>query len=125
MGREKMIGGQNGEHIAQAENGFQDGSLSLKKAGNFLCLITVFASAVAITFAPRGIEPQAKQSRLPYATIVHPQFVQASQATFLSPHDLLIGVTDGETAKAYPTAILAQHGVVQDQMAGGPIAVTW
>ena len=39
--------------------------------------------------------------------------------------DLLIGVTDGKTAKAYPAAILAQHGVVQERMADGPIAVTW
>jgi Protein of unknown function (DUF3179) len=38
---------------------------------------------------------------------------------------MLIGVTDGKNAKAYPAAILAQHGVVQDRMADGPIAVTW
>lgn len=44
---------------------------------------------------------------------------------FLSPKDLLIGVTDGKAAKAYPAPILAQHGVVQDRMADGPIAVTW
>jgi len=43
----------------------------------------------------------------------------------MSPEDLLIGVTDGKTAKAYPAAILAQHGVVQDRMVDGPIAVTW
>ncbi|MGH9404661.1 MAG: DUF3179 domain-containing (seleno)protein [Terriglobia bacterium] len=54
-----------------------------------------------------------------------PQFIPASQAIFLSPDDLLIGVTEGKTAMAYPAAILAQHGVVQDQTARVPIAVTW
>ena len=125
MGREKMIREQTDRDNERAGDGFQDDSQSLEKAGNFLCFMTVLASIVAIAFAPRGIAAQAKESRLPYATIVHPQFVPASQATFLSPHDLLIGVTDGKTAKAYPAAILAQHGVVQDRMADGPIAVTW
>jgi hypothetical protein len=34
-------------------------------------------------------------------------------------------VVDGKVAKAYPAAILAQHGVVQDRLEAGPIAVTW
>jgi hypothetical protein len=37
----------------------------------------------------------------------------------------LIGVSDGRIAKAYPAAILAQHGLVQDNLSDGPIAVTW
>jgi len=62
---------------------------------------------------------------LPYATIDHPQFVPATQASFLGSKDIVLGVTDGKTAKAYPAAILAQHGVVQDSTADGPIAITW
>jgi hypothetical protein len=80
---------------------------------------------IAATIVPKSVMAQAKKPPLPYVTIDHPQFVSASRASFLSPHDLLIGVTDGKTAKAYPAAILAQHGVVQDQTADGPIAVTW
>lgn len=67
----------------------------------------------------------AKQQNLPYTTIDHPQFVSASQASFLDPKDIVLGVTDGKTTKAYPAAILSQHGVVQDSTADGPIAVTW
>lgn len=66
-----------------------------------------------------------KAANLPYTTIDHPQFVPASQASFLGPKDIVLGVTDGKTAKAYAAAILSQHGVVQDQMASGPIAITW
>jgi hypothetical protein len=31
----------------------------------------------------------------------------------------------GGTAKAYPAAILSQHGLVQDRSPNGPIAITW
>lgn len=87
-------------------------------------LMVLFVAAMAITVAAQSAAATEKPE-LPYTTIGHPQFIPASQASFLSPHDLLIGVTDGKTAKAYPAAILAQHGVVQDQMPDGPIAVTW
>lgn len=69
--------------------------------------------------------PAAAQQRLPYSAVDHPRFVRASQATYLSPGDLLIGIVNGAVAKAYPAAIVAQHGVVQDRMPDGPIAVTW
>ena len=68
-----------------------------------------------------GTSPQG----MPYTAVDHPQFVPASQATFMSASDLLIGISSGDVAKAYPAALLAQHGVVQDQMADGPIAITW
>lgn len=83
------------------------------------------ASIAAASLIALASLAAAAQQRLPYKTIEHPQFISASQATFLAPHDLLIGITDGTTAKAYPAAILAQHGVVQDRTASGPIAVTW
>ena len=67
---------------------------------------------------------QAKPS-LPYKAIESPEFIQANHATFLSDGDRLIGVSDGRIAKAYPAAILAQHGLVQDNLSDGPIAVTW
>jgi hypothetical protein len=39
--------------------------------------------------------------------------------------DRLIGVVNGNVAKAYPAGILSQHGLVQDKGPSGPIAVTW
>jgi hypothetical protein len=67
---------------------------------------------------------QTKPS-LPYKAIENPEFIPAGQATFISDRDRLIGVTDGKIAKAYPAGILAQHGLVQDKLSDGPIAVTW
>lgn len=95
------------------------------KPGRFAPLITLCAVAMAIAFAPKPASAAAGRRNLPYAAIHNPQFIPASQATFLSANDLLIGVTQGKTAMAYPAAILAQHGVVQDQAARVPIAVTW
>ncbi len=87
-------------------------------------LFVGLAAVSGVATAARAGTTKTKAPHLPYTTIDHPRFVSASQATFLSPNDLLIGVTDGESAKAYPAAILAQHGVVQDRMADGPIAIT-
>lgn len=80
-------------------------------------------AALAISYAARAAAPTQKS--LPYTTIDHPEFIPASQATFLSKDDFVMGVTDGKAAKAYPLAILAQHGVVQDRLADGPVAVTY
>ena len=68
-------------------------------------------------------KPAAKS--MPYKTVDHPEFVPASQATFAGDNDRVIGVMDGNIAKAYLAADLAQHGVVQDRLSSGPIAVTW
>lgn len=79
-----------------------------------------------VALAGAGLaQKQAPQKSLPYVTIDHPEFIPAAQANFLGDSDRLIGVADGKVAKAYPGAILAQHGVVQDRLPSGPIAVTW
>lgn len=67
--------------------------------------------------------PAAKH--LPYAAVNNPEFIPAADARFLSDGDRLIGITGGNAVKAYPAAILAQHGVVLDNLPVGPIAVTW
>lgn len=105
--------------------GFRGGWRRAEWAKVLLCALTAGASVLGTACGPRRSAARAQAANLPYATIVHPQFVSAAQATFMSPRDLLVGVAAGATAKAYPAAILAQHGVVQDQMSDGPIAVTW
>jgi hypothetical protein len=51
---------------------------------------------------------------MPHTSVEHPEFVPATQATFLSGSDVVIGVTSGGIAKAYPAAHVGQHGVVHD-----------
>jgi hypothetical protein len=63
--------------------------------------------------------------RLPYVAVHDPEFISASDATFMNDEDRVIGVTIGKTAKAFPAGILSQHGLVEDQSPKGPIAITW
>jgi len=62
---------------------------------------------------------------LPYVAVHNPEFIAARAATFMSADDRVIGLMSGTTAKAYPAGILAQHGLVQDDLPSGPIAATW
>lgn len=68
---------------------------------------------------------QTPPAMLPYSAIDRPEFVTASEATYLQDDDVVVGVARGGVAKAFPAADLAQHGVVLDKMPDGPIAVTW
>src|SRR5215467_11455087 len=63
----------------------------------------------------------AVQPNLPYVAVHNPEFIAASAASFLQPGDRLIGVIEGKVAKAYPAAILAQHGLVEDDSPDDPI----
>ena len=54
-----------------------------------------------------------------------PVFVAAAEARFLKPDDRVIGVELGGKAKAYPLRILTWHEIVNDQLAGVPLAVTF
>ena len=87
-------------------------------------------SAVALLFTATVFAqtpPAAKPApqRLPYAAVHDPEFIKPADAAFLHDQDRVIGVTVGKTAKAYPAAILSQHGLVEDKGPSGPIAVTW
>jgi uncharacterized protein DUF3179 len=80
---------------------------------------------IAVGFgASRAAQKQA-QPELPYTAVHDPQFIPASSANFLHDPDRVIGITTGTVSKAYPAAILSQHGLVEDQSPSGPIAVTW
>ena len=72
-----------------------------------------------------GSTAAASQKPLPYVAMHHPQLIPAAAATFLHGEDRVIGVVVGNSARAYPAAILAQHGLVEDQSPDGPIAITW
>lgn len=87
--------------------------------------LVLAATSIVFTFgAIHAAQNQAKPS-LPYTAVHDPQFIPASSATFLHDPDRVIGLLAGTVAKAYPAAILSQHGLVEDQSPSGPIAVTW
>lgn len=75
--------------------------------------------------APPATNPTPPPGMMPYVAILDPQFVRASEASFLQDDDIVLGVARGSIAKAFPAADLTQHGSVNDQMPDGPIEVTW
>lgn len=54
-----------------------------------------------------------------------PQFVRASEATFMRDDEPVVGVVAGGVAKAYSTWHLDHYEIVNDTLAGKPVAVTW
>lgn len=89
---------------------------------NFFVLTTT--SIVLTLGAIHAAQKQATPS-LPYTAVHDPEFTPASAATFMHDPDRVIGLWAGAVAKAYPAAILSQHGLVEDQSPSGPIAITW
>jgi len=87
------------------------------------CALAV--ALVVVTLGAARAAQKREEPRLPYTAIHEPQFISASSATFLHDPDRVIGVMAGSVAKAYPAAILSQHGLVEDQSPSGPIAITW
>ena len=85
----------------------------------------VLAASIIITLSANHAAQKQPAPSLPYTAAHDPQFIPASAATFLHDPDRVIGLTVGAVAKAYPAAILSQHGLVEDQSPSGPIAVTW
>ena len=57
--------------------------------------------------------------------LLSPQFVTASEASFLKPEDRVLALSRGKEAKAYPIKILNWHEVVNDTLAGKPLLVTY
>ncbi len=55
----------------------------------------------------------------------NPKFVAAEQADFPTPDERVVGVTVNGEARAYPIHILNGHEIVNDEIQGQPIAVTW
>jgi hypothetical protein len=64
---------------------------------------------------------------LPYdgiRPIYDPQFASAAEAP-LQDEELVMGVAFGDEAKAYPIAVLRSREMVNDELTGIPILVTW
>ncbi|PIV33627.1 MAG: hypothetical protein COS34_06710 [Lysobacterales bacterium CG02_land_8_20_14_3_00_62_12] len=54
-----------------------------------------------------------------------PQFLPAAKADRLAADDLVIGIAIAGAVRAYPTFILDHHEIVNDTVAGTPVAITW
>jgi len=58
-------------------------------------------------------------------SIDNPKFAQASSAQFVSDSDVVIGLEINGHAKAYPLFILVWHEIVNDEVGGVPVSITY
>ena len=58
-------------------------------------------------------------------SIDNPQFTEASNETHVSDSDIVIGLEINGDARAYPLLILVWHEIVNDNVGGVPVAVTY
>ncbi|HZX24537.1 MAG TPA: DUF3179 domain-containing protein [Woeseiaceae bacterium] len=58
-------------------------------------------------------------------SIDEPRFVAADEAEFLSPADVVMGIEIDGDARAYPISILNFHEIVNDEIGGRPVAITY
>jgi hypothetical protein len=58
------------------------------------------------------------------APIYDPQFVTADEATYVD-EEMVIGVEINGEAKAYPITLLNRREMVNDELGGTPMLVTW
>lgn len=68
------------------------------------------------------------QSILPQDAIpalIKPAYLAAAQASDISDHEMVIGVVINGDARAYPLSTLSAHEIVDDDIGGQPVAVTW
>jgi hypothetical protein len=56
---------------------------------------------------------------------IHKQLRKAHMGKALVDHELVIGVSIGEQARAYPLRILALHEMYSDELAGRPLLITY
>lgn len=58
-------------------------------------------------------------------SIEKPKFVAGNAANFMRPTDRVIGITVNNESRAYPISILNWHEIVNDQIQGVPVSVTY
>ena len=59
------------------------------------------------------------------ASLDDPKFVAASQASFMRGDEPVVGIISGGVAKAYSIWHLDHHEIVNDDIGGRAVAVTW
>jgi hypothetical protein len=58
-------------------------------------------------------------------SIDDPKYVEAEEADWLDSGERIIGLEIDNKSKAYPLSILSRHEIVNDRVAGEPVAVTY
>lgn len=95
---------------------------------SFYSLLSVWLVFNAQTLRAADLRPQEIVTVLPkdaIPAILSPSFEEGNKISWLGGKDLVVGVEIGGDSRAYPVPTLSRHEIVNDRIAGMPIAVTW
>lgn len=60
-----------------------------------------------------------------FSPVDEAEFATVANVSFLEPEHLVLGVSIGGEAKAYPVGMMAYHHIVNDRLAGEPYVATY
>jgi hypothetical protein len=80
------------------------------------------AAQLEVEFDPEGLSigPGSR-----FAVLNDPAVIPGTQASWLTPDELVLGVVVGDEARAYPISQMAYHHIANDQIDGEPYLVTY
>ncbi|MCP4364504.1 MAG: DUF3179 domain-containing protein [Planctomycetes bacterium] len=88
------------------------------------CMQLCVVDAVGVEVNPAEILSALPEDAI--RSIDHPKFVSGKKADKqMDDDEQVIGLEVGGEAKAYPLYVLSSHEIVNDVIAGRPVAVTW
>lgn len=75
---------------------------------------------------PRTRDQQDSPVRLTgFVPLDNPVFIEPSAATFLADDELVLGLEWNGEARAYPVRMMVYHHVVNDEVSGSPVLITY
>lgn len=75
-----------------------------------------------VEFDPSGLSAGPGSG---FIVLDDPSVVPGSQASWLDANELVLGITVGDAARAYPITQMAYHHIANDQIGGEPYLVTY
>lgn len=91
-------------------------------------IVPVAEEQLALPMSPDDLRDEAQSGGPPKGgipSIDDPTFVDPAAIDLLDPDDPVFGVARGDEVKAYPQQILVQHEIVNDELEGTPVSVTY
>ena len=86
--------------------------------------LSLTASPRTATLNPRPPTRYQRGSG-PFAVVDFPQIVHAGEATYLESSELVLGLTLNGESRAYPIRMTWYHHIINDELGGIPVLVTF
>jgi Protein of unknown function (DUF3179) len=104
-------------------------SREFRRALGVIAMLALYPALTAFDLSRHSVPPDqitsTGGSMAGIDAITQPAFVTAPSAKYLALDDRVVGVILKGTMRAYPLKILTWHQVIDDSIAGSPIAVTY